>query len=109
MQTNDVGMDEFMTFCKLIGVEPYITVNAGFGDAWSAKEYVEYCNGAPTTPMGRLRAISKARRLVLRRDRRRLKRSPPATTCRAETPARLPATAILWKAPASPPTANSSP
>ncbi len=28
MQTNDVGMDEFMTFCKLIGVEPYITVNA---------------------------------------------------------------------------------
>ena len=28
MQTNDVGMDEFMTLCRLIGVEPYITVNA---------------------------------------------------------------------------------
>jgi alpha-N-arabinofuranosidase len=41
MQTNDVGMDEFMTFCKLIDTEPYITVNAGFGDAHSAAEEVE--------------------------------------------------------------------
>ena len=36
MQSNDVGMDELMTLCGLIGVEPYITVNAGFGDAHSA-------------------------------------------------------------------------
>ncbi|HEY1807725.1 MAG TPA: alpha-L-arabinofuranosidase C-terminal domain-containing protein [Acidobacteriaceae bacterium] len=56
MQTNDVGMDEFMTFCKLIGVEPYITVNAGFGDAHSAAQEVQYMNGATTTPMGALRA-----------------------------------------------------
>lgn len=56
MQTNDVGMDEFMTFCKLIEVEPYITVNAGFGDAHSAAEEVEYMNGATTTPMGAMRA-----------------------------------------------------
>ena len=55
MQTNDVGMDEFMTFCKLIGVEPYITVNAGFGDAHSAAEEVEYINGAISTPMGAMR------------------------------------------------------
>ena len=56
MQTNDVGMDEFMTFCKLIGVEPYITVNAGFGDAHSAADEVEYMNGAASTPMGAMRA-----------------------------------------------------
>jgi alpha-N-arabinofuranosidase len=56
MQTNDVGMDEFMSFCKLIGVEPYITVNAGFGDAHSAAEEVEYMNGATSTPMGAMRA-----------------------------------------------------
>jgi alpha-N-arabinofuranosidase len=56
MQTNDVGMDEFMTFCKLIGVEPYITVNAGFGDAHSAGQEVEYMNGAASTPMGAMRA-----------------------------------------------------
>src|SRR5579859_3439405 len=56
MQTNDVGMDEFMGLCKLIGVEPYITVNAGFGDAHSAAEEVQYINGAVSTPMGAWRA-----------------------------------------------------
>ncbi|MDR3688309.1 MAG: hypothetical protein P4L46_02945 [Fimbriimonas sp.] len=56
IQSNDVGTDEFMKFCRLVGVEPYITVNAGFGDAWSARDYVEYCNGDPGTSMGRLRA-----------------------------------------------------
>lgn len=56
MQTNDVGMDEFMTLCRLIGVDPYITVNAGFGDAHSAGEEVEYMNGPVNTRMGSLRA-----------------------------------------------------
>jgi alpha-N-arabinofuranosidase len=56
LQPNDVGTDEFLTLCKLLGVEPYITVNAGFGDAWSARELVEYTNGAATTPMGTWRA-----------------------------------------------------
>lgn len=55
-QSNDVGMDEFMTLCRLIGVEPYITVNAGFGDAHSAAEEVEYMNGAASTRMGAMRA-----------------------------------------------------
>jgi alpha-N-arabinofuranosidase len=56
MQTNDVGMDEFMTFCKLIGVDPYITVNAGFGDAHSSAEEVEYMNGSVDTRLGAMRA-----------------------------------------------------
>ncbi|MGO9936901.1 MAG: alpha-N-arabinofuranosidase [Terracidiphilus sp.] len=56
MQTNDVGMDEFMTLCKLIDTEPYITVNAGFGDAHSAAEEVEYMNGSIHTRLGALRA-----------------------------------------------------
>jgi alpha-L-arabinofuranosidase len=38
VQPNDVGTDEFMTLCHLLEVEPYITVNAGFGDAWSAAQ-----------------------------------------------------------------------
>ncbi|MGD1108146.1 MAG: hypothetical protein ABR865_13960 [Terracidiphilus sp.] len=44
MQTNDLGMDEFMTLCRLIGVEPYISVNAvherigQHGDGRSARE-----------------------------------------------------------------------
>lgn len=56
MQTNDVGLDEFMTLCRLIGVEPYITVNAGFGDAHSAAEEVEYINGSVNTRLGAMRA-----------------------------------------------------
>ena len=35
VQPNDVGTDEFLTLCRLLDVEPYITVNAGFGDAWA--------------------------------------------------------------------------
>ncbi len=56
VQPNDVGTDEFMTLCRLLDVEPYVTVNGGFGDEWSAAQLVEYTNGAVTTPMGKLRA-----------------------------------------------------
>lgn len=56
MQTNDIGPDEFAEFCKLIDVEPYVSVNAGLGDAHSAAQEVEYMNGATTSPMGALRA-----------------------------------------------------
>jgi len=58
VQPNDVGTDEFLTLCRLLAVDPYITVNAGFGDAWSARELVEYTNGAVTTPMGKWRAAN---------------------------------------------------
>jgi alpha-N-arabinofuranosidase len=58
VQSNDVGTDEFMTMCELLGVEPYVTLNAGTGDDWSARDYVEYCNGDVSTPMGKLRAAN---------------------------------------------------
>jgi len=58
VQPNDVGTDEFMTLCRLLDVEPYVTVNGGFGDEWSAAQLVEYTNGALTTPMGQLRAAN---------------------------------------------------
>ncbi len=56
MQSNDLGMDEFMTLCRLIGVEPYISVNAGLGDSHSAAQQVEYLNGSVNTVMGAQRA-----------------------------------------------------
>ncbi len=58
VQPNDVGTDEFVTLCRLLGVDPYVTVNAGFGDAWSARQLVEYANGAATTPMGKWRTAN---------------------------------------------------
>jgi alpha-L-arabinofuranosidase len=55
MQPNDVGTDELMELCQLLGVDPYITVNAGLGGADSAAEQVEYMNGSAGTRMGALR------------------------------------------------------
>ena len=58
LQPNDVGTDEFLFLCELLGVDAFISVNAGFGDAHSATDLVEYVNGAADTPMGRLRAAN---------------------------------------------------
>lgn len=54
--SNDFGIDEFMAFCRYVETEPIVVVNSGFGDAHSAVEELQYINGAPDTPMGRLRA-----------------------------------------------------
>jgi len=58
METNDMGVDDFLTFCRLIGAEPYIAVNSGLGDAHSAAEEVEYVNGPATSRLGRQRAAN---------------------------------------------------
>jgi alpha-N-arabinofuranosidase len=58
LQPNDVGTDEFLFMMELLGVEPYMNVNAGFGDAHSAADAVEYVNGSIDTPMGKLRAAN---------------------------------------------------
>jgi alpha-N-arabinofuranosidase len=58
METNDVGTDEILALTGILGAEPYVSVNAGLGDAHSAAQWVEYCNGAVTTPMGKLRAAN---------------------------------------------------
>jgi len=56
LEPNDVGLAEFLRLCELIGAEPMIAVNTGFGDAWSAAAEVEYVNGATATAMGKWRA-----------------------------------------------------
>jgi alpha-N-arabinofuranosidase len=56
VEPNDVGLHEFVAFCRLLGAEPYLTINSGFGDARAAAEEVEYCNGSTATRLGKLRA-----------------------------------------------------
>jgi alpha-N-arabinofuranosidase len=56
IETNDMGMHEFVRLCALIGAEPMIAVNTGFGDAYSAAAEVEYANGSTDTLMGKWRA-----------------------------------------------------
>ena len=56
IEHNDVGIHEFVDLCELLGTEPFIAVNTGLGSVKEATQEVEYCNGGPATPMGKLRA-----------------------------------------------------
>ncbi len=55
VETNLFGTDEFMAFCRAVGCEPMICVNAGSGTPEEAARWIEYCNGSADTPMGKLR------------------------------------------------------
>ncbi|MUG22827.1 alpha-L-arabinofuranosidase [Paenibacillus macerans] len=52
------GTDEFIRFCRELGVEPLICVNDGSGTPEEAARWVEYCNGGMDTPMGAKRAAN---------------------------------------------------
>lgn len=52
------GTDEFIRFCRELGVEPLICVNDGSGTPEEAARWVEYCNGGTDTPMGAKRAAN---------------------------------------------------
>lgn len=56
VEHNDFGTDEFIAFCREINTEPMIAVNTGFGDAYSAAQWVEYCNAGAKTIGGGWRA-----------------------------------------------------
>jgi alpha-N-arabinofuranosidase len=55
IDSNDVGIDEFLDLCHEIGAEPMIAVNTGFGDDYSAAQQVEYANGAKESLGGQWR------------------------------------------------------
>jgi len=44
LENNEMGTDEYVKFCKLIGAENYICINAGTGTLDEARHWVEYCN-----------------------------------------------------------------
>ena len=43
-ESNRFGTDEFLRYCQLMEVEPYICVNLGLGTIDDARHWVEYCN-----------------------------------------------------------------
>ncbi|MBN1846315.1 MAG: hypothetical protein JW810_11570 [Sedimentisphaerales bacterium] len=55
VEHNDFGFHEFIHFCRRLNAEPLVTVNTGFGDAYSAAAQLEYANGSAQTLMGALR------------------------------------------------------
>lgn len=52
---NDVGIDEYIAFCRAVGAEPYIVVNVGTGSPTEAAALVEYVNAPADTRWGRVR------------------------------------------------------
>jgi alpha-N-arabinofuranosidase len=58
VELNTFGTDEFIAFCRTVGCEPMICVNAGSGTPEEAARWIEYCNGSVTSPMGALRATN---------------------------------------------------
>lgn len=55
VEPNTFGTDEFVKYCRKIGSEPYICVNAGDGEQREAMQWVEYCNGKAGTEIADLR------------------------------------------------------
>lgn len=56
IESNDVGIHEFIDLCREINAEPFVALNTGLADVESAARNVEYINGGIDTAMGRLRA-----------------------------------------------------
>jgi alpha-N-arabinofuranosidase len=44
IESNQMGTDEYVKLCKLIGAENFICINAGLGTLDQARHWVEYCN-----------------------------------------------------------------
>ena len=56
IESNDVGLHDFIALNRLVGAEPDLAIDSGFGSAREAAEQVEYCNGSVNTRMGKMRA-----------------------------------------------------
>ena len=54
-ESNEFGTDEFIEWCRLVGTEPFIVVNAGNGTPEEAARWVEYCNSTKNTYYAQLR------------------------------------------------------
>ena len=56
IESNDIGLHDFIALCRLVGAEPDLAIDSGFGSVREAAEQVEYCNGSVNTRMGKMRA-----------------------------------------------------
>ncbi|HHX63384.1 MAG TPA: alpha-N-arabinofuranosidase [Chloroflexi bacterium] len=55
VESNRFGTDEFVTWCRQLGAEPYLAVNCGDGSMREARDWVEYCNGTGDTALVQIR------------------------------------------------------
>ena len=55
IDTNEIGTDEFLAWCRLVNTEPLLGLNFGTGTAEQAAALVEYCNQGQGTRWSELR------------------------------------------------------
>jgi alpha-L-arabinofuranosidase len=55
---NSLGTHEFLWLCAQLGAEPYLAGNVGSGTPQELCDWLEYCNTAVPTQLGRLRAAN---------------------------------------------------
>jgi alpha-N-arabinofuranosidase len=56
LETNQFGLDEFMRWCAVVGVEPMLATNLGTGTLKDALELLDYCNADAASSMADYRA-----------------------------------------------------
>ncbi|OCH86846.1 glycoside hydrolase [Obba rivulosa] len=60
-ESNQFGTDEFIAWCRVAEIEPYIVVNMGTGTLEEALHWIEYCNGTGDTYYADLRRRNTGR------------------------------------------------
>ncbi len=55
VESNQMGTDEYVKFCNLVGAENFICINAGTGTLDDARHWIEYCNSPKGTYYADLR------------------------------------------------------
>ena len=58
LQPAAAGLEEIVQLCQLVGAEPLICLRTAGRSPADAADEVEYFNGSPQTPMGRMRATN---------------------------------------------------
>ena len=56
VESNDVGLHEYMDLMKILDAEPFIAVNTGLGTVEEVAEEISYCRDHFGTEMGKIRA-----------------------------------------------------
>jgi alpha-N-arabinofuranosidase len=55
-ESNQVGTDEFLSFCEEMDIEPYLVVNDGSGTPEEGARWVAYCNSPEASEQGQRRS-----------------------------------------------------
>ena len=66
-EPNQFGTHEFIRFCRLCGVEPYLAANVGTGSPEEFQQWVEYCNAPAGLDHAGRRARGQRRSRAVRR------------------------------------------